>query len=223
MELDDLQEMWRGYDARLDASLALNERLLRRASLGGTQTALGRLALGVRIELAADAIALLFIGGFAADHVREPGPFAAAAVLGVATLALVIALATALVAIGRIDFDAPVVAIAGSLDRLRLLRAWTVFATLAVSPLLWTPLLIVALRAFAGVDAIAAFGLPYVAANLAVGVALLAVASLVARRAGANPHAPSPYRRLLDVLAGYEVRAARKQVDALARYVAHDA
>ena len=144
METDDVHAIWRRYDAKLEAALRLNDVLVRRLSLGGAQTGLGRLARYLWAELAGDALAVFLIGGFAADHAREPWVLGAAAVLDAYALAIVAAVVAQLVALARIDYDEPVFAIARAVDRLRLLRARAAMATLLLAPLMWPPLAIVA-------------------------------------------------------------------------------
>jgi hypothetical protein len=222
MERDDLQELWRRYDAKLQTLSRFNAALVRRASLGATQTALGRLRNALCFELVLDALAIFLIGGFEADHVREPAVLAAAVTVHVYAVAIVIAIVAQLVALARIDYDEPVFAIARAVDRLRLLRARAAMWTLLIAPLMWPPLVIVALRGLFGLDALAVFGLPSLVTNVATGVALLAGALVLARRYGKNLPLSSPLRRVFDSLSGSAVRAAAAELDTLVRYETDD-
>ena len=112
-------------------------------------------------------------------------------------------------AVGRIEYDAPVIAIAQAVERLRLLRARKMLWILALSPLMWLPLMIVSARGLLGIDPIATLGIAYIAANAAFGAAVLAAALWIARRYG---------RYFRETLSGAEVRAASKQLAALTRY-----
>jgi hypothetical protein len=218
MASDDLQALWRRQDDELASVVRFNAVLVRRASLGATQTALGRLAIALRFELVLDALAIFMIGGFEADHAREPAVLAAAVTLHVYAVAITIAVVAQLVALARIDYDEPVFTIARTVDRLRLLRARAAMWTLVFAPLMWPPLAIVGLRGFFGIDALAAFGLPWLAANVAFGVAVLAGALVVARRYGKNLSPSSPLRRAFDSLSGSAVRSAAASLDTLERY-----
>jgi hypothetical protein len=220
MANDDLQALWRRYDKEIASIVRFNAALFRRSSLGATQTALGRLANGLRVELVLDALTVLLIGGFEADHVREPAILAAAATLHVYAVAITIAVVVQLVALARIDYDEPVFTIARAVDRLRLLRARSAMWTLLFAPLMWPPLAIVALRGLFGLDALATFGRPWLAANVAFGLAMLGAALVLARRYGGDLPPSSPLRRAFDSLSGSTVRSAAASLDTLARYEA---
>lgn len=120
-------------------------------------------------------------------------------------------------AVGRIEYDAPVIAIAQAVERLRLLRARKMLWILALSPLMWLPLMIVSARGLLGIDPIATLGIAYIAANAAFGAAVLAAALWIARRYGRSAP-PAWLRYFRETLSGAEVRAASKQLAALTRY-----
>jgi hypothetical protein len=220
VEHDDIQATWRRYDRQLAATLRFNDLLVRQASLHGTQTALGRLGRTLWFELAADAFAVFLLGGFAADHAGDRGVLAASVALDVYAIAILGAVVAQLVALAKIDYDEPVLPIARAVDRLRLLRARVALWTLLVAPLMWPALAIVGLRAFAGADAVAFFGLPWVFANLAFGATVLAAGLFAARRYASGLPAASLLRRFFDTLSGNDARAAAQQLDTLVRYEA---
>ena len=66
--------------------------------------------------------------------------------------------------------------------------------TLILAPLLWTPLFVVALEGLFGVDAYASFGLPYLVANVTLGLVVIALGLLGSRRYAARFSA-SPFAR----------------------------
>lgn len=75
--------------------------------------------------------------------------------------------------------------------------------TFLLSPLLWTPLFIVALEGLFGVDAYAAIGVPYIVANVVVGLLVIAGGLLVSRLF-ADRFSGSPLgRRLTGALASW--------------------
>jgi hypothetical protein len=217
MEHDELSDLWQKYDARLDELTRTNELLLRRSSLAVAQTALGRLSVMLRLELAIDVLAVFFLGDFAAAHVRELPILLATAALDAFAIAILAATIAQLRALAAIDYDQPVIAIARAVERLRLLRARKAVGILAFASLMWVPLLIVGLRGLLGVDPIAALGVPYFAANAALGAAVLAGALWAARRYAGSAR-PLWLRYFNETLSGAEVRAASKQLAALARY-----
>jgi hypothetical protein len=219
---DDIATLWRQYDARLEQSLRLNTLLVTRYALVHSETALGRLRTTLAIEILVNAVAVLVIGGFEADFFHEMPAFAAAAVLEAYAIAVLIGSIVQLVLVGRIDYEEPTIALARDFERVKLTRARITLWTLVLAPLMWVPLAVVTVRAFGGIDPIAAFGIPWLAANVAFGFAVLFGALFVAKRYGGARTAPW-LRRFLDTLAGRHARAAADAVDALARYEAHDA
>ena len=221
MERDELSGLWQKYDARLDELTRTNALLLRRSSLAAAQTGLGRLSGKLRLEFAIDVLAVLVLGSFAAAHVREWAILLAAMALDAYAIAILAATVAQLVALGRIDYDEPVIAIAQAVERLRLLRARKTLWILALAPLMWVPLLLVGLRGFFGIDPVAVLGLRYIAANAAFGAAVLAGAVWTARRY-AGSAGPAWLRYFSETLSGAEVRAASQQLAALTRYEADE-
>lgn len=207
---DDLKSLWEEYGKRLDASLKLNGALLQRSNLGAVQGALRLVVLELGFSIAGSAAALLALGSFVAGTIGDLR-FAVPGIVLFAAAWLSLALCVRqIVALRRIDFDEPVVAIQGALERLRieriLVNTWTIFA----APLLWIPLTIVGLRAV-GVNAYA-FGPVYLLANLAFGVAVLICGVIVAKRVSAGKS------RLGDLLAGRALENARDRLDTIVRF-----
>jgi len=218
MEPDDLTAVWRRYDERLNELVATNALILRRSSLMETRTTLGRLGRTLVYELVLAILAVVLLGAFAADHARELPVLAATAVLDVYAIAILAGTIAQYAHLGRIDFDAPVIAIARAVERLSLLRARQSLWTLALAPLMWPPLAIAATRGLLGIDAVAAFGMPWIAANVAFGVGVLALSVRLARRYGQGANAASWFRRLSASLSGHAVRSAALKLETLLRY-----
>jgi hypothetical protein len=205
MELDDLKKHWQ---ERGGASLQLNAERLRAAALDRVRTSMDWLARGLWIEAALNAVAVLWLGSFAADHVTSPRFAVPAAALLAGTVALVASGLRQLVALRRMDYGLPVVPLQQQLEALRVRRIRAVTWTLLLAPLAWTPLLIVALKGFLGVDAYAALGAPWLASNALFGAAVLAAARWCSRRY-ADRMAGSPrVQRLMQTLAGHHMAAA---------------
>ncbi len=218
MDLDQLKSLWSKNNRTLEASLRLNTLLLERANLGETQDHLGRLGRGIWLELAVNAIAVLLAGSFAASHVSEPRFLVPAIVLWSYALALVVAGIVQLVALSKLDYDEPIVAIQTSLERLRVARIRTTLAVLLFAPLLWLPLLIVCARGFFGVDVYAAASPGWLTANLLAGLAVIPLALVVTRRWGSRIAQSSPMRSLADDIAGRSLVAALATLDAIHRF-----
>ncbi len=218
MESDDLTAVWRRYDARLNELVRTNDLMLRTSSLGATRTRLGQLRLTLVYELIVSAIAVSLLGAFAAGHAHELPVFAATGVLDVYAIAILAGTIGQLVTLGTIDFDVPVITIARTVDRLKLVRARQSMGTLVFAPLMWPPLAIVATRGLLGIDPVAAFGIPWIVANLVFGAAVLASGVWLARRYGRGANTSSWFRRFAESLSGNAVRTAAAELQTLQRY-----
>jgi hypothetical protein len=217
VEIQELKHLWVENERRLAASMRLNTLLLQQSNLERTDGALTRLSRGVGIEIVLDAVGLVLIGSFAAAHVREPRFFLPAVALGIYAIALLIAGARQIAAIAGIDYDEPVVAIQRRIEALRLLRVRTTLGVLLFAPLMWVPLMIVALRGLFGVDAYEA-GAAWLAANVLVGFAVIPTAIFFSRRCGACLAHTGTMQRIADAIAGRSLAAALDSLDAIRRF-----
>jgi hypothetical protein len=209
MEPDDLDQLWLQYDARL-ASIAPDPFVVRDRAFARVRTTIGRLQRGLVFEAVCDAIAIVFLGRFAADHFAQPRVFAATMVLDAFFIAIFASLIAQVATAGRLDDTAAVVPTVRTLSSLRLLRARTVFTTLAVAPLMWLPLLIVAFAALFGVDVTEHVSPAWTIGNLAFGVVVLGGALLLARRFRSVAGRPAILQRILDALSGREISDAQQ-------------
>jgi hypothetical protein len=221
VELDDLKTQWERLDGRLDASVRLNRRALQGRVLDRAATAVGRLGWALAVELALDVVAVLLTGSFLGDHLREARFLVPAVALHAFVIAHIVILGRQIAATRRIDFAAPLVVIQKRVAALGVARARTTLATLVLAPLLWTPLFVVALKAF-GVDAYAVLGIPYLAANVAVGVLVLAAAIVVSRRHGDCTTGRPILATVMRSLSGVSLRSATAHLDAVARFESED-
>lgn len=218
MEMQDLKDRWADYDRKLDASLRLNAAWLRASSMDKAGTALRRLSFFLWCELAIDAILVLAIGSFAGEHFGDAKFLAPAVALHVSLILAVVANAYQLVALHSIDHGEPIVMIQKKLAQVRIARIRVTKWTILLAPLLWTPLLIVAMKGFLGVDAYRAFGAPWLLANVAFGVAFLLL-MLWASRHWADRLQRSPFvQRLMDDIAGRSLLSATRFVSEVSRF-----
>jgi hypothetical protein len=218
MELEDLKKQWDGLDAKLDGALRLNRRFLEERALERADKAMARHVWALAAEVALGVVAVLLTGSFVAEHVREARFLLPGAVLHVFVIAQIGMLVRQIVETRRIDYAEPLVEIQRRIGTLRVSAIRRTAWTFILAPLVWTPLCIVALRGFLGVDAYAAFGTQYIVANLALGVAVVA-AGMVASRLYADRFSASPFgRRLMGALAGTSLAAATAHLEALSRF-----
>jgi hypothetical protein len=163
-------------------------------------------------------LATLLLGSFLAQH-HDTARFAIpAVVLDVAAVFTIVASARQLARIGRLDYAAPVVAIQHELAALRTSRLRVNRGLLLLSPLLWTPLAIVAAKGFLGVDPYRAFGPAWIAANLAFGLSVIPLAIAITRRFSARFENSPLLRHLADDIAGRSLASATRQLEDIRRF-----
>jgi hypothetical protein len=218
MELQDLKNKWAEYDSKLDASIRLNAQLLRESVLSRANTVLTRLSRSILAELIVNFAAVVLLGAFIADHVGHPRFVVPAALLDVFAIALVIAGIRQLVALRTLDYGAPVVEIQRRLEWLKIRRIQATKWALLLAPLLWTPLLIVALKGLFRVDAYAVFAQPWLAANVVFSAAVVVLVVWASRRHAERWKSSPLVRRLMDDIAGRNLNAATNFLGALSRF-----
>lgn len=162
---------------------------------------------------------LLLLGSFLAAHLTEPRFFLPALLLQVFAIMQLALHIHKLVMLRTLNYSEPVVTLQKRLAELRVRWARQIIWLYACLPLLWPPLLIVAMQGLLGLDAYALLGLPYLAVNLLVGLAcvplVLGLTRLLAPRVA---HVPA-LRHLVDDLTGQSLREA---LDALAAATAFE-
>jgi serine/threonine-protein kinase len=218
MDLDDLKQSWDEQDKTLDATLTLRSYRLHAAALGKAETAMKRLTWMLWLELLLNIGAALCTGSFIADHVTEPRFLLPAAVLHLFVIALLGSGIYQLVAIGNLDFDAPVLAIQKRLESLRYQRLLATMLTLLASPLLWIPMLIVAMKGLLGLDAYAILPTDWLIGNVVFGLAVIPLAIWIARRYADRMERSPLAQRLLRDLAGYNLNAAARFLSRVAEF-----
>lgn len=202
MELDDFRNNWMENGA-----VRINSRAAR--AIVRAEDSLRRHWRQLTIELIVDAALLLVIGSFAADHIGEPRFLAPALLLHVAVILLGIPLVRQLVLLRGVDYAEPVVAIQRQVERLRIEQIRSTKWTLLAAPLLWTPLLIVAMKGLLGLDAWALLDTRWLVANVAFGIMFLGGMLWVSRRIEG---------RWMDALAGRSLETATRHLDEVARF-----
>jgi serine/threonine-protein kinase len=220
MELDDLKTAWGELDRRLETSLALNRSLFKELKLDKARSALGGLARVLWCELISGAVAALVLGSFLAGHLSDARFAIPAIVLQIAAILTIAACVWQLAVVGRIDYSAPVVTIQHELATLRLLRVHVTRWVLLLAPLLWTPLVIVAAKGCFGFDVYREIGRPWIAANIAFGLAVIPVGFWMANRFAARSGGSRVLKHLADAIAGRSLGRAMGLVDEIARFEA---
>jgi hypothetical protein len=208
---DDLKLLWMETDRRLasmEPVLRLNARLAQAGIRHRTRSRLGFVYFVLWYEVGFAALAVAIIGAYLADNfaaLRFAIPAAALQAAAVLNLALA---ARQLVGLHAIDFAGPVLAIQRALAEVRVVRARSNRWLLLSAPLLWALAVVVVPHGLVGLDAYRVFGFPWVAGNLAVGLAVMATAAWAGRRLSPSSRGCAFLRWLGDDLTGRKVAEA---------------
>jgi hypothetical protein len=214
MTFDDLQQQWKQQDAKLDTLLHLELGHLRATHFDSMTTALDRVRRSIALELLMSAALLLLLGSFLHAHLHDLRYLGPAALLHLSAIALTIACVRQLVAARQVDYAGPVVDAQRRLTALRASRIRTSKWTLLIAPALWTPAMLVALKAF-GIDA---FDRAWIVANILWSIAFVPLMLWAARRFGERLAGSPILRRLADDLAGRSMNEATAFADRLAQF-----
>jgi hypothetical protein len=222
LDLDELKLQWAGHNQKLDEVIRLNRQLLVSEKLNRARSALRRLATALALEVALQLAVVMALGSFTFDHRTELRFALPAAALDVFAIAILIALSRQIAAALKIDYDLPIVAIQKQIAGLRVLRLHYLRGIFITAALAWTPLLIIGLKAFAGIDAYKVLGMPYLAANLLFGLAIIPLAMLALRyfekRMTENP----VLHQFVRNLSGYNLNAAEAFLETLSKFKQDD-
>jgi hypothetical protein len=218
MDLDTLQKNWAEQDRRLERVLRLDAQVLRRVAFAQTRTHLDRLRRWLVLALLQDVLAVLLFGSFVADHLVEPRFLVPGLLLHLLAIGALGSTVRQLVLARGLDLALPVAAAQHRLAELRRLRLATTKWILVLAPLVWTPLLIVALRGLLGADIYRAPLQGWLLGNALFGVACVPLLLWLARRF-ADRLDRSPFlQRLARDLAGVNLTAAQAELLAVAEF-----
>ena len=216
MNLEELRVEWMAQSQQLRQQLKVNHAMLRQVQAANCNAALGRLTRRIWIALALNGIAAVLLGCFACEQLGEARFLAPAVVLAVFVLALLASAISQLVAIAETDFNAAILKSQRRLERLRIHRILETKWTLLLAPLLWLPLLIVALKGLFGVDVYAVFSARWLLANALFGVAAIPLLWWISRHLAGRFSSSGFVQRLMDDIAGRSLVETRAYVAQLA-------
>jgi hypothetical protein len=208
VEMDDLRKTWAEYDRKLDTNIRLSRQLLRAINLNRVRSPMRRLAFFLGLESIIQFAVVVALGNFIYEHIATMRFALPAAALDVGAIALLSSMIRQLTLVLQIDYDKPIAIIQKQLGVLRVLGIRRIQGIFLVATLAWTPLLIVTLKGFLGLDAYRLFGVPYLVANLLVGLAIIPLAIWLSKKFS-DRMGRSPFiQRLMKDLAGYNLNAA---------------
>lgn len=218
MQIDDLKEAWAAYGTKLERSLAIDERLLREVLLGRVRRTRAAYALGRALEVALGIALLAVAVPVLRAHLAEPRYLVAGSALVLVAAWVTALCAHLLVRALELDLTGPVTAIQRDLGRLRRTESHAFLWALLGGILVWLPAALVLFEALTGVAALARADLAWLAANLALGLAVLVVGRALAWRYLERPELGSRARRVLEALSGRGLRRAADHLAELARF-----
>jgi len=218
MNLENLKNQWADYDQKLEASLGLNQKLMRDSVLNKTNSALQRLARSVVIELFVGLATVIVLGLFIGDHIGQPMFLAPAILLHAFVIFQVAFDGYQWATLRNLDYSSPMLDIQKKLAKLRAERIRVTKWTWWLAPLLWVPLLIVALKGLFGVSAYAVLNTNWLIANVLFGVAVIPLMVWVSKRYADRMNRSPRIQRLMDDIAGGDLKAATAFLDELSRF-----
>jgi hypothetical protein len=208
MELDELKQKWAEHDRKLEVNIRLTRQLLTATKMNRARSALQRLAVFLALESVVAIAVIIVLGSFVGGHIAMVRFAIPAAALDLFEIATLIVLIQQIRLALYIDYSKPVTAIQKQLESLRMLHIRHLQWTLLLAPLLWTPLLIVALQGFLRVDAYKTVGAAYLLANLLFGLAIIPLAIGLSKKFGDRMDRSPKIQWLMKELAGYNLNAA---------------
>lgn len=221
-DFDALQKRWQAQDARLDAMLALNQRMLHTLQRDQTRGALGGVFVALWVQFAIDLLAVLLLGSFLGNRLgtweSELRFMIPAAALFVGAVAIFATVIRQLVMLYAIDASGPVSDVQRQLDTLHALRLLVARAVILIAPTLWIPIAIVGLRALFDFDTYAWFPMYFLVINLIVGALFIPIVYWLSIRYGERLLRYPWIARLNEDLAGRSLSEARARLAELAMF-----
>lgn len=220
MNIDDLRNEWTARNTKLEAMLRLNTQLLRESWRDQHRTGLEETGFGA-VEVLAAVPVLFLLGNFAVDHFGEWRFFVPAVALHLWTLVMLVVGIVQRAALRKVDYGRPVVELQRELATLRRQRITTFkWAFLTGQVVWWIPFMIVLFKGIAGIDLFAGsdFMPRFIAINLLASLAFIPVALWLAARYGEKIESVGVLRRIVDSLAGSDMKQANAFLERLARF-----
>lgn len=185
MELNDLKTRWRETEQRMEdmqAELRAVRRAADAAERGRVRWKMGLVRAVLWGELAFGVLAALLVGSYLPESFVAPRFAIPGILLHLGAIGLIASAARQLWLLSTVDFAGSVVDTQRRLARLRRMRSRVNRWLIVSAPALWALLVIAVPHALIGLDVYAAFGVPWVAANLGFGAVVVAAVAWVARR-----------------------------------------
>lgn len=215
IDLDEMKQTWAHQDRKLDESLRMNRQLLNGTVLNKTRTAMQRMTLWLGIEGFVWFTIVVWIGSFVYEHIGVRLLAVSAIALDLYAIAMLAATLRQIVAARQIDYADIVSGIQRQLENLRILRIRITLGALLGGTVVWAPAMIVACKAFLGLDV---NNTTWLWANNLFGLALIPLGLWLSKKYGDHTGG-SPYlRRLMKDISGHNLNVAFASLTKLADF-----
>jgi len=208
MELDELKMKWAEQDQKLDTILRMNRQLLSAPYLNRAQSALRRLVIGQSLEAMITFVPIVALGDFIYTYRSVPRFVLPAILLDLFMIAMFGSLIRQIMGAVQIDYSKPITTLQKQVEALRILQIRHLQGIFLGSPLIWIPMLIVALKGFLGLDAYRLFDNTWLAANILFGLAFIPLTIWLAQRLGDRLGRYPLVQRLRNDVIGQNLKAA---------------
>jgi hypothetical protein len=222
MDLESLKEKWAEYDRKLDDVIRLNRRILTATTMNRARSSLQRVAMWMAVESVVWFVIIVALGSFTYKNIAPLRFALSAVVLDLYVIANLIFLIRQIAAALGIDYSMPVSVIQSRLEALRMQRTRYIEMAVLAGFFVWTPFVIVVLKALFDIDAYSSPGVPWLAANLLFSVAVVVLVVVLAKRIGNRMSRTPVLQRLMQDLAGYNLNDAAGFLATLAEFDAED-
>ena len=215
LDLDEMRKQWTQHDRTLDESILLSRRLMSVTALNGARSALQRLAALLSLEAVVWFAIVMAIGSFIYEHfgmLRFALPGAALDLYAIGMLAATI---RQIVAAQQIDYSRPIAAIQQQLETLRVLRIRITQWALLAGAVVWAPCVIVAAKAFFGLDV---FNAAWLWANVLFGLSMIPLAVWLSKKFGHRASRSPFMEQVMKDIAGHNLNAARAFLERLSEF-----
>ncbi len=223
MELQDLKNLWRQHDEKLDKQIQLNTQLLKKMELNNTRSALRKATVDPVFSLVFGLVILIPLVPFIYNHIQLLQYAGPAIGLALYALLLVIDSVSRLSIIDQIDYNGPVIQIQRQVEQLSIHNLRYTLPLNCSWSILWLFVPIVGLKAFADFDCYALHH-GWIVWNFAIcsllGIAFAALAIWFSRNYNTDRITQPWLKRTVDQLAGRSLakaRASLKEIEDFAR------
>lgn len=152
MDLNDLKNIWQSHDKKLDENIRLNKEILKKMNLEKTHSEIQRFSVTPYLGLIVGLLTLIYLSGFIYHHTGMPRFLIPAGLIaGFALFQMLFSIYQTSM-LRTINYEVPVTGIQKKLMSLSVSRIRYLTITRFAYPLLWLPVIIVALQGIWGID-----------------------------------------------------------------------